>query len=127
MKMNPERIIPLLLIGAFIIASISPLSKVGSLVTKEEAIEISKSSGLVKEGLATTRGFAIDTSYFNSSSVEQLKKGRNGELFKNIPVRHSAWQVIWWFSYGIGGHDVIVILDAETGTLICDARGIELL
>ena len=123
--MNLEKIITLLVIGAFIVTSINSLNTLGDPITREEAIEISKNSELVKEGLAISRSFTIETNYRNSSMVEQLKLW-NSELYEKVPEGHSVWKVIWWLTYQYppGGHNVIVIVDAEMATIIHEKKGI---
>jgi hypothetical protein len=94
-------------------------------ITREEAIEIGTNSELVKEGLAISRSFTIETNYRNSSMVEQLKLW-NSELYEKVPEGHSVWEVIWWLTYQHqpGGHNVIVIVDAEMATIIHEKKGI---
>ena len=94
-------------------------------ITREEAIEIGTNSELVKEGLAISRSFTIETNYRNSSMVEQLKLW-NSELYEKVPEGHSVWEVIWWLTYQYppGGHNVIVIVDAEMATIIHEKKGI---
>jgi len=132
MNINLEKVVILIVIGAFIVTSVNSLNSLnglGSPITSEEAIEISKNSELVKEGVAIAQSFTIGTTYYNSSMVGQLKEGHNGEAYEKIPEGHSVWQVVWWFSYQTkpGGYVVIVIVDAETGILTYETKGIELL
>ncbi len=63
------------------------------------------------------------------SSDTQLKVGHNSELYEKVPEGHSVWEVIWWLRYQTkpGGYDVIVIVDAETATIIHEEKGILLL
>lgn len=127
MNINLEKAMILLVVGTFIVTSINSLNALGNPITREEAIEISKNSGLVKEGMATTQRASIDPTYYNSSMVEQLRAGHNRELYERVPVGHSVWNVVWWFSYWIGsssGYTVIVIVDAETGIMIHETKGI---
>ena len=105
-------------------------------ITREEAIEISTNSELVKEGLTIARNVTIETNYYNSSRLEQLKIWHSDDIFKNVstdafweekvPEGHSVWEVIWWFHYQTkpGGYNVIVIVDAETATIIHEEKGI---
>jgi len=139
MNANLKKVIILLVIGAFIVAYVNLLKTPGDPITREEAIEISKNSELVKEGLTIAHRFTIETNYYNSSRLEQLKKWHSDDIFKNVPTDafweekvpegHSAWEVIWWISYQtkLGGCAVIVIVHAETATIIYEAKGIELL
>ena len=107
--------------------STNSLNALGNPITREEAIEISRNSGLVKEGVATTERASIDPTHYNSSMVEQLKAGHNRELYERVPVGHSIWKVVWYFSYRIGsssGYNVIVIVDAETCIMIHEKKGV---
>lgn len=122
--MKAEKMIVLFVIGTFTIISISSFNAFGNPLTKEEAVEISKNSGLVKEALATTpKSISIEANFYNSSMVEQLEKGPARDVFERVPDAHSVWEIIWYFSWGVGGHPVIVIVDAEIGTLIYDLTG----
>jgi len=121
-----EKVIILTVIGVFILSSINSLSALGNPVTREEAIEISKKSELVKEGMATHGYFGIgEVGYYNSSWVEQMKKGHARETYEKVPEGHGIWQVIWTFGNGImRGYTVIVIVDAETGAIIHETKGV---
>ena len=133
MSINWEKVIIVIMIGALTLTSVYSLDALGNPITREEAIEISKNSELVKEGLAAAHRFTIETNYYNSSRLEQLKKWHSDEIFKNVPrdafweekvpEGHSAWEVIWWLRHGVDGHTVIVIVDAETGNIIHEAKG----
>lgn len=127
MNVELEKVIILLVIGAFVVTSANSLVGLDDSITRAEAVEISKNSNLVKEGLAIAYRFAIETNYYNSSMVEQLKLGHNREIYEKVPKGHSVWQVVWWFRYKEGmatGYTVIVIVDAETGTIIHEEKGI---
>jgi hypothetical protein len=60
-------------------------------VTKEEAIEVSKTSELVREGLAIARSLTIETRYYNTSRLEELKKWHSDPIFKNVP-KSAFWE-----------------------------------
>ena len=122
---KPEKVIILTVIGVFVLSSVSSLSAFGNPITRQEAIEISKNSDLVKEGLAIAHSFSVDATYYNSSMVEQLKLGHNREIFENVPEGHGAWEVVWGINRGGGGYLIIVIVDAETGTVIHETKGVE--
>jgi hypothetical protein len=128
MNINLEKLIILLIIGVFIVTSVNSLNALGNPITKEEAIEISKNSELVKEGIGVALKFTVEANYYNSSMVEQLKIGHSGEMYEKVPEGHSIWEVIWWFTYKEkpGAYDVIVVVDAETGTITYETKGIEL-
>jgi len=96
-------------------------------ITREEAIERSKESDLVKEGLALAHASSSEANYYNSSRLEQLRIWHSNKLFENVsredfweemvPRGHTAWEIIWRFMGVNGpsaqGYDVIVIVDAE--------------
>jgi hypothetical protein len=106
-------------------------------ISREEAIERSKDSELVREGLVLAHAFGIDANYHNSSGLEQLRKWHSDKLFENVskdafweervPKGHAAWEIIWWFSGDEGssaqGYDVIVIVDAKTTRIIFETLG----
>lgn len=128
MILNIEKIAIMLAIGSFIVAFASSLGTFGNALSKEEAIEITKRSNLVKEGI-TTYGFVSigEVDYHNASWVEQMKKGHAREIYEKVPEGHSIWKVIWTFKPKGGlmtGYTVIVIVDAETGTLIHETKGV---
>jgi len=106
---------------------VNSLSTLGDPITKEEAIEISKNSQLVKEGLAAYGYFTFGAAYYNSSWVEQMKKGHAREMYERVPEGHGVWKVHWTFTLSEGlwvGYTVIVVVDAETGTIIHETKGV---
>lgn len=97
----------------------------GPVMSTEEAVEMSKNSELVKEGMQIAK-VTIEVHYFNSSTVETFRNGFNAEDFERVPEGHAAWEIIWWFALkdNPGGYNVIVVVDAETGVIAYDAKGI---
>ena len=132
--MNLEKIMVILVIVSFFLTSISVLTVQAGPLTREEAIEISKNSALVQEGLAKSRYTTIQAHYYNSSMLEQLKEWHSDEIFENVPKDafweekvpegHSVWEILWSFSEGVGGYNIGVIVDAETGTIITEVIGV---
>ena len=145
MRINLENVIISLIIGFFIVTSINSLNTLYTSITKEEAVRISKNSELVKEGLATD-GYivSIEATFYNSSWVERMKNytipwadpdeewvkqasKAMREKYENVLEGHSIWQVTWWLrtrEAPIEGYTVIVIVDAETGTIIHETKGV---
>jgi hypothetical protein len=121
-----ERAIILAVIGVFILSCLNLSSVFSNSITKEEAIEISENSDLVKEGLAIAYSFSADATYYNSSAVEQLKQGHNREIYENVPEGHGAWELVWGINRGLGGYLIIIIVDAGSRTMIHETKGIEL-
>lgn len=142
--MNLEKSLVSLILGIFIvtsIASIYSLSVVGNPITKEEAIEISKNSELVKEGLAKAyRAGVSEANYHNSSWVEQMKNftvpwadpneewvkrwtKEVREKYAKIPEGHSIWEIIWSIDLERYSYFIIVIVDAEMGIMVHDETG----
>ena len=49
------------------------------------------------------------------------------DKYENIPEGHSVWQVTWWLrtrEASIEGYTIIVIVDAETGIIINETKGV---
>jgi len=128
MDVNLEKAIVLLVIGAFTITFVGSLSALSEPVTREKAIEISKNSKLVKEGMATFSFFGVvDVNYRNSSWVEQMKKGHARATYEKVPEGHSIWDVEWTFQiseWGFVGYTVIVIVDVELAKIVYEKRGV---
>lgn len=125
--MKIERVLILLAIGVFVMTSVDSLNGLDEPVTEEEAIRISRNSELVKEGLAAYGNFRVHASFYSSSWVEHMKKGHAGEMYESVPEGHSIWKVVWTFNPQGGlmiGYTVVVIVDAETGTLVHDTKGV---
>lgn len=125
--MKIEKVIILLVIGVFIMTSIDSLNGLGDPVTEEEAIEISRNSELVEEGIAAYGYFGVRASYYNSSWVEHMKRGHAREMYERVPEGHSIWKVVWTFNPQGGlmiGYTVVVIVDAETGTIVHGTKGV---
>jgi len=134
MRVNAEKVIATLVVLSFTLTLMSTLIVAGNPLTREEAIEISRNSELVKQSLAIARSFSIETHYYNLSALENLRQWHSDPIFQNaskdsfweekLPDGHTAWEVIWWFNYyRAGGLSVQVIVDAETGTMIHEAAG----
>jgi hypothetical protein len=127
MNTNPEKILVSLILGILIVTSITSIywfSALGNPITKEEAIEISKNSELVKESFAKAYSTRVsEANYHNSSWVERMKSYRI-EMYAKIPEGHSIWEIVWDISLGVGGYGIIVIVDAEMGMMIHEELGI---
>ncbi|MGD8506131.1 MAG: hypothetical protein PVF15_05645 [Candidatus Bathyarchaeota archaeon] len=91
MDTNLKKVITSLVLGAMVIVGGSIMlsmipntpNTLGKPITEEQAIEISKKSELLKRGLATAQGFAIEANYYNSSRLEQLKEWHSSSLFRD--------------------------------------------
>jgi hypothetical protein len=127
MNRGSEKLAIALVLGIFLSASIILLSAMRHPVTGEEAIEISRNSGLVQEGMATYEGSHVGVTHYNSSWVEQMKQGHDREMYEQVPEGHAIWEVTWTFSPKGGlmiGYTVIVVVDAETGAMAFDTKGL---
>jgi hypothetical protein len=134
MKVTVQRMMVLFVIGVFFVTSVGVLSEASIPITREQAIGVSEKSELVREGLAIAKSYTIESNYYNSSMLERLAKWHSDPIFKNvpkdsfwegrIPEGHTAWEIIWWFNEGIGGHNAIVIIDAERAIIIAEPGGI---
>lgn len=137
MDFNLERIMVAVVIVSLAFTSVSLLSIQEVPLTREEAIEVSKGSSLVKEGLAIAYSVSMEANYYNSQRIEQLREWHQDEIFKNVPKEefweekipkgHCVWEIIWWIGTGIGSYAIIIIVDAEVGKIIAEERGITLL
>jgi len=128
-----ERILVTLVIVSFAFTLVSLMSIREVPLAREEAVEISKGSSLVKEGLGIAYSFSVEANYYNSQRIEHLREWHQNEIFKNVskdefweekvPKGHNVWEIIWYFSEGVGGYTIIVIVDAEVGTIINEMKG----
>ena len=133
MRAMLEKLVVTSLLVVFAAAFGSTLVMKGFSLTEEEAVEISRNSGLVQKYAANASSFILETHYYNLSEIERLKQLHSDPIFQNapedyfwersLPEGHTAWEVIWWFHYGIGGYDVGVFVDADTGIIIYEALG----
>jgi hypothetical protein len=128
---NLERIIIALAVVSFAFTSVCLLSIREVPLTREEAIEISKGSSLVKEGLAIAYSISVEAHYYNSQRIEQLRELHPAfweeEVARKLPKGHSVWDIIWYFHKGIGGYTIGVIVDAEVGAIINELKGVQFL
>jgi hypothetical protein len=117
---------------AFVVASGGSLMASGP-ISEQEAIEISRRSGLVRENLSDpSHSFvAVNTDYYNFSTIERMREWVHEEipyyaedswLFK-VPQGHDVWGVSWYMSEGPTVFSVGVIVDAETERIIDEAGG----
>ena len=72
-RVKLEKAIILSLVAVLFLTSIYSLTPPLPVI-KEEAIEVSKTSELVREGLAIACSLTIETRYYNTSRLEELKK-----------------------------------------------------
>jgi len=126
MDISFEKVIILIVISVLVMTSADSLKAYGAPVTREEAIEISKNSRLVKESLSTAWRFYFppEANYYNSSMVEMLKTTH--PWWTSIPIEngHSVWEVVWDIGTGRGGYVVGVVIDAGTGAIIHEEKGV---
>lgn len=132
-----ERFIAALFLAAFLVTVVGSWAMPSFPLTEKAAVDMSRGTELVEDGLAIDRSFVIETHYYNLSALERLKQWHSDPIFQNspesyfwerrIPNGHTAWEIIWWFSYrGLGGYNVIVVLDACTGAVTSASKGSEL-
>lgn len=125
-KVTLEKILICLVICVFLASCSYSLPSLGSPVTREEAIEISKNSPLVKWSFENALGPQVEANYYNSSMVEWQKQWINKEIYRRVPEGHGAWAVTWDFGYKErpGGFNVIVVIDAETSVIVHEDFGV---
>jgi hypothetical protein len=126
-KVTPEKILICLVICVLLASCAYSLPTIGSPITKEEAIEISKSASAFREACAVAQYYAVGATYINSSQVELLRQSWQRETLEKALEGHGAWSVEWCFSYNARPVDfaVGVIVDAGTGLIAFDAKGVE--
>lgn len=89
-RVKREKAIILSLVAVLFLTSIYSLTPPLPVI-KEEAIEVSKTSELVRKGLAIARSLTIETRYYNTSRLEELKKWHSDPMFKNVP-KSAFWE-----------------------------------
>lgn len=107
--MDMERILAMLVIVSFVFTSINMFVVQGGSVTKEEAIEISRNSKLVRSLLEGADRYTLEVHYLNKT-----QSGKN----------HRRWHITWYihptgavsaFSY-IVSHSI----DSKTGEILAE-------
>lgn len=127
MNISLEKFAVLLIISVFAVCVAGSLDTLNSPITKEEAIEISKSANAFREACTVAHYYAVGAIYINSSQVELLKQSWQRETLEKVLEGHGAWEIEWCFSYNARPVDfaVGVIFDAGTGLIAFDAKGAE--
>jgi len=128
LDVNIERILVTLVMVSFVFTSVSLMSIREVPLTREEAVEISRGSSLVKEGLAIAYSTSVEAHYYNSQRIEELRKLHPAFWEEKVALKlrkgHSVWEIIWYIYMGIGGYTIGVIVDAEVGTIINEMKGL---
>jgi hypothetical protein len=127
MSASIEKAIILLTIAVLSATCIYSVRVLEGRITEEEAIEISKSSEVVKEGMASHGYFSFEATYYNLSWVEKMKKGHNRNFCEKVPEGHGIWEVDWTFTVSkecFIGYITIIIVDAEWGIILHETKGV---
>jgi len=106
-KVNLEKILVILVVASFVFTSINIFAARRGLLTREEAIEISRNSKLVQSLLENADRYTLEVHYLN--------KTQSGK-------EHGIWKIMWYihptgaisaFEYGVS-HSI----DEETGEIL---------
>jgi len=119
-NVKAEKVIVTLVVLSFALTVINMLVFQGFSLTKEEAIEISRSTRLVQDWLAEADRYGLEVFYLNSTQVNKAREEFPG-LREMYPENRSIWVVTWYihpkdavssFAY-VAGH----VIDEETGQI----------
>jgi len=101
--MNAEKLLVILVVFAFAFTSINMLVLQGNALTKEEAIEISRNSELVRSLLEDADWYTLEVHYLNNTQV---------------------WHIMWYIhprdAVSAFRYVVSHIIDDETGEILAE-------
>lgn len=121
LNLNLERMMVMLVIVSFAFTSINIFAVQGFSLTREEAIEISRNSKLVRNLLEGADYYTLEVHYLNKTQVNEARE-EYPWLQKYYPKDRSVWTVSWYihpegavsaFRYGVWH-----VIDAETGQIL---------
>jgi len=110
----------MLVIVSFAFTSINIFAVQGGSLTREEAIEISRNSGLVREFLENADGYTLEVHHMNRTQIDRLieEYPRRREWY---PDDHGVWDVTWYIhpvdAPSAFAYVVTHIIDEETGEI----------
>ena len=126
MAISDKHVTFFLLLGILLFASYQTLM-VSSTITKEEAIEISRSSPTMQEYIEkATDYFLSEAEYLNVTMVKSMKE-QNIERYGSLPDDHGVWEIVWGMflkPYGIDFTSLWHYIDGETGEILLELRGV---
>jgi hypothetical protein len=124
-RISAEKAILILVVLSFILVSASTLEPrvLGSPLTREEAIEISWNTPLMKEAILRRRGnledFSLDIENWNASYIKVLKDEYDYDPFKRLPDDHGIWKIDWDIGSPPGG--VLQYVDELSGQILYES------
>ena len=93
----------------------------GDSLSREEAIEISRNSKLVRSLLEDSDRYTLEVHYMNETQVNKTREEQPW-LQKFYPKDHSVWSVTWYIhpegAVSAFAHVVSHVIDAETGQIL---------
>ena len=126
--MSLEKTIAVLVIVSFALTSTNSLILHVGLITREEAIEISRRTELVQSAIEDADYYGLvegDTFYLNQTQVNKARE-ESPWLRKYYPKDSSVWIVTWHFhpkgAPSAAGLIVCHIIDAETGQILHEGQ-----
>lgn len=115
-KISFERMLILLVICVFLATCAYSLPAIGSPITKEEAMEISKSADAFRDACLVGHYYAVDADYADPPLAPQ---------YKGVVEGYGAWEIVWAFANDAfpATFVVLVAVDAGFGKIVYDTKG----
>jgi len=108
----------LVVVFCFALTSINVLIVQGGRLTSEEAVEISRNSGLVAELLESAEWYTLEVYHLNQTQIDKIIE-EYPYRHTLYPEEHGVW-VIQWYIRPIGARSefaVAHVIDEETGEI----------
>jgi len=110
-----------LVIASFAFTSINTLIAVGGPITREEAIEISRNTKLVRSRLEEADRYSFEIRHFNQTQIEKIIE-QYPDRRAWYPKDHGAWDITWYFhprgAVSAVARVVSHTIDDETGQIL---------
>ncbi len=122
-NVNAEKVIVTLVLLSFALTSINRLVVQGRSLTREEAIEISRNSELIRSLwhlVEDADWYTLEAYYLNETRTGELKE-QNPEYYEFLPDDHGVWLVTWEIGPSKSGPATIIVehyIDEETGEIL---------
>ena len=122
MNLTVEKTLIMLIISVLVLASATTLALQGGVLTREEAIAISKNTPIVQEALSRGKGMMItETDYWSADYIEASKKDfldkfdKLPDVYEKLPDDHGVWRVHW--DVTPPGYQILHFIDELTGQI----------
>lgn len=120
MKTRSEKLLVMLVVFSFAFTLINTFVVRGGSLTEEEAIEISRNYGLVRDFLENADSYTLEVHHMNQTQIVELIE-KYPYRREEFPQDHGVWYITWYIhpknAPSAFKYVVTHIIDEETGEI----------